>query len=91
MKTKAKPSIVQRIERSKQLSVTNKIIKLFAVVMTNYRQQLGDEAWSAMRRVAGDDQVTALSFLTGVCMGAAEPFPSDRMERFCSKHLKDWK
>lgn len=65
---KKKPTIVTRIVHSK-VSDSTKILQLFAVVMTNYRQKLGDEAWEAMRLVAGAEQTNAIAFLSWMLMG----------------------
>lgn len=62
-------NLVEQIESS-TATPTQKIVQLYAVVMLNYRQPVGDAAWEAMKRVTGNpDYVSALAFLMGVTMG----------------------
>ncbi|MFA6971790.1 MAG: hypothetical protein WC208_10365 [Gallionella sp.] len=48
-----------------------KLQMLYAVVMTNYRQTLGDKAWDAIGDLFGDESLaTTFAFLMGMSMGA---------------------
>lgn len=62
-------TIVERIEAS-TATPAQKIVQLYAVVMLNYRQPVGDAAWEAMKRVTGNaEYVSALALLMGCTMG----------------------
>lgn len=62
-------------------SLSTKIVQLFAVVMLNYRQPLGDAAWTEMAKLAGPDTVQALAFLTGMLMGQNGSPNPDRWQK----------
>ncbi len=53
--------------------LTGKITRLYGVAMLDYRGPAGDLAWQAMRRLAGDQQTSAIAFLTGFCSAGATP------------------
>lgn len=61
--------------RSGPASLESKITKLWALAMLDYRGPAGDFAWQQMREIAGDAQVSAISFLTGFSTGG---IPSPR-------------
>jgi len=62
-------TIVERISAS-NLDKSAKIVKLWLVVMLNYRQPLSDAAWDAMRELTDADTVDALAFISGYATGA---------------------
>jgi len=57
-----------------------KFIKLYAVVMLNYRQPLGDKAWDAIGNLIGRDMVDSFAFLAG--MLSAGDVKSEKFEKF---------
>ena len=57
-------TVVERISAS-NLGKADKIVKLWVVVMLNYRQPLGDAAWDEMRAVTDTETVAAIALLTG--------------------------
>ena len=59
--------IVDKIMKSDK-DLTSKIVKLWGVVMLNYRQPLGNKALGAMEKLTNKDVVTAIAFLTGLCL-----------------------
>lgn len=65
-------TIIEQIEKS-DVGLDVKIVQLFAVVMTNYRQPLGDAAWDKMREISGVEQTNALAYLTGFMLADSGP------------------
>ena len=63
-------NIVERITVSDELTKCDKIVKLWAVVMINYREPLGEEAWTAMRALTDVETTHAIAMLTGYAIGA---------------------
>lgn len=64
------PDIVDWIE-IKPIDEGSKVIKLYCVVMMNYRQPLGDKAWQAIRKIFNNDSLfNAVVFLFGFLMGS---------------------
>lgn len=56
-----------------------KLQMLYATVMTNYRQPLGDKAWDAIRDLFGDDSLsTSFAFLMGMATGTGFSTTSHR-------------
>lgn len=61
-------TINEQIVRSRALKGM-KVMQLFAVVMTNYRQPLGDDAWDKMAQVIGQEESQAFAFLACFLIG----------------------
>lgn len=57
-------NIVERITSS-DLDKGNQIVKLWVVVMLNYRQPLSDAAWKAIEGLTDRDTVEAIAMITG--------------------------
>lgn len=58
-------TIVERIVAS-NLDKGSKIVKLWCVVILNYRQPLGDQAWEAMALVSDRETVHAVALISGL-------------------------
>lgn len=66
-----KMDIVDRIVQ-KKISDGKKLLKLYAVVMLNYREPLGDRAWDAIGALFKDpSSAQGFAFLTGLLLGGA--------------------
>ena len=61
-----------------------KIVRLWALAMLNYRQEAGDLAWDAMRKLTDPDVVTAIAFLTGYTTSK----PVSRLGRWAHRRSK---
>ena len=65
-------NLVEYIINNKDYSKGTKLVKLYCIVMTNYRQELGDKSWKAITEhvFGGDEELTtSFSFLTGLITG----------------------
>lgn len=81
--------IVDVIVENVRYDKGNKLIKLYAVIMLNYRQELGDKAWDAIKDLFNGDAslVSSFSFLCGYLTGMTK-FDSEQFEKFISTDLK---
>lgn len=62
--------IVDIISNNKLYDKGNKLIKLYAGIMLNYRFELGDKAWEQIDLLFNDESLTtAFSFLLGFATG----------------------
>ena len=63
-----KEDIVDKIMKN-DIGLSAKIIRLWGIVMLNYRAPLGDKAWKQMKKITNQDVVTAIAFISGFCIG----------------------
>lgn len=83
--------IVDLIVSNKNYDKGNKLIKLYSVVMLNYRQALGDKAWDEIGKLFGDESLTtSFSFLMGFASGS-NPFDVDKLKKFIQSELQELK
>jgi len=85
--------IVDIISNNKLYDKGNKLIKLYAVVMLNYRQELGDRAWEQIDLLFSDKSLTtAFSFLLGFTTGSSSLTPdAEKLKKFIAADLKELK
>ena len=85
--------IVDIISNNKLYDKGNKLIKLYAVIMLNYRQELGDKAWEQIDLLFNDKSLTtAFSFLLGFATGSNSLMPdAEKLEKFIAADLKELK
>lgn len=83
--------IVDIISNNKLYDKGNKLIKLYAVVMLNYRQELGDKAWEQIDLLFNDKSLTsAFSFLLGFTAGSSSLISDiEKLEKFIEADLKE--
>jgi hypothetical protein len=86
-----KMDIVDIISNNKLYNKGNKLIKLYAVVMLNYRQELGDKAWEQIDLLFNDKSLTtAFSFLLGFTTGESSLTPdTEKLKKFIASDLKE--
>jgi len=82
--------IVDIISNNKLYDKGNKLIKLYAVVMLNYRCELGDKAWEQIDLLFNDKSLTtAFSFLLGFATGSNSlTLDIEKLEKFITEDLK---
>lgn len=69
---------------AKKIDDGSKLIKLYSVVMLNYRQELGDKAWGAIARLFKNPSINqAFAFLMGFSMAG----PSARYRDLIQEEL----
>jgi hypothetical protein len=90
MKTETHPTseIVERI-CSTRITGSQKLVRLFAVAMIDYRGPVGDLAWEKIREVTGEDYASALAFISGFVMGATKEMPNAERWRELVPELQD--
>ncbi len=74
MTTAEVANAIKKIESAKTSDFV-KITRFYALVMLNYRQPLGDAAWSAMIRITGPEYANALAWLMGLTVGTTGHLP----------------
>lgn len=80
--------LVDIIVGNKDYDKGNKLIKLYSVVMLNYRQPLGDKAWKEIGKLFNDDSLTtSFSFLMGFASGGGAD--SEKFKKFISSDLTE--
>lgn len=86
-----KMDIVDIISNNKLYDKGNKLIKLYAVVMLNYRQELGDKAWEQIDLLLNDKSLTtAFSFLMGFATGGSSlVLDTEKLEKFIAADLRE--
>jgi hypothetical protein len=79
---------VDNIMTNQKYDDGTKLIKLYAVIMLNYRQPLGDRAWDGIHTLfKNPDIVRGFSFLTGFLMGSEGKIDTKRYQDFIKDDL----
>lgn len=61
---------LEQLKEAEDIKLTDKVLELVAIVMVNFNQPTGEEAWKIITDLIGEDMTTIIASIIGFSAGA---------------------